>query len=80
MCQVIYSGHEARVFPTGAPDVSGEIRLGSGRPKAPRCALRAQFISSVIRVLRREIEAQLIVSMLLLDTAADAIVRHAVNH
>jgi hypothetical protein len=30
--------------------------------------------------MRREIEAQLIVSMLLFDTAADAIVRRAVNH
>jgi hypothetical protein len=42
--------------------------------------LRAQFVSSVIRVLRSEIEAQLIGTMLLLDTAADAIVRRAVNH
>jgi hypothetical protein len=30
--------------------------------------------------MRREIEAQLMVSMLLLDTAADAIVGRAVNH
>jgi hypothetical protein len=80
MCWAIYSGRETRVFPTGALNISGEIRLRSGRAKARWCALRAQFISSVIRVMRREIEAQLVGSMLLLDTAADAIVRRAVNH
>jgi hypothetical protein len=41
---------------------------------------RPRSISSVICSICREIEAQLIVSMLVLDTAADAIVRRVVNH
>jgi hypothetical protein len=49
-----------------------------------RSALRGRhcprLISSVIRLTCREIEVQPIVSMLVLDTAADAIVSRAGNH
>jgi hypothetical protein len=64
------------------PDISGEIRFvwvgrSPGAALGGRCP---RLISSVIRLICREIEAQLIVSMLVLDTAADAIVRRAGNH
>jgi hypothetical protein len=43
---------------------------------AGRCSA---LISSAIRVKRREIETQLLVGMIVLDTAADAIISCAVN-
>jgi len=41
---------------------------------------RAALISSAIPAKRGEIEAQLVVNMLVLDTAADAIIERAVTH
>jgi hypothetical protein len=82
MCWAIYSGHETRVFPTGRSIFQVKSAWGrvGRRLRGAHCGRVSPLISSVIRVMRREIEAQLIVSMLVLDTAADAIVRRAVNH
>ena len=76
MCYAIYSGHEARLFPPAPSDVSHET--GVGKRQLLRVRRRLILVSSVIQQMRREIEAQLVVSMLLLDTAA--ISRRAVNH
>jgi hypothetical protein len=61
------------------------MRCDAMRCDAMRCdAMRGgrcpRLISSVICLTCCEIEAQLIVSMLVLDTAADAIVSRAGNH
>jgi hypothetical protein len=55
MCCAIYSGHEARVFQTGAPDISGEIRLGwVGRSlgDARRALSALDFIGNLIDLAR----------------------------
>jgi hypothetical protein len=80
LCYAIYAGHATRLFPFGPPIF--QVKPASAVP-ADRCGVRGgrgpRSISLVIRVRRREIEAQLIGSMLVLDTAADATISRTGN-